>query len=282
MLREIVLDTETTGLDAGKGDRIIEIGAIELYNHIPSGRNFHSYIDPQRPVSAGAKNVHGLDDAFLHGKPLFADIAEEFLAFIGDCPLVIHNASFDTGFLNMELARIRRAPLEGARIIDTLEMARKLLPGGAHSLDALCARFSIDNSARTVHGALLDCELLAAVYIEMKGGRQTGLDLTPPRTPGPGTKASTKASAGPHSPPHPALGPAQHSAQHSAGGPHPAPGGEGPGGTLHRTTPCASRLTPEEIKAHDAFLKDLSDDLPKPGAGEGNNPARLIWHRYIS
>lgn len=175
-MREIILDTETTGLDPAAGDRIVEIACLELVNHLPTGRTFQRYLNPEREVSAGALEVHGLSDAFLAEQPRFADIVDEFLAFIGDATLVIHNAEFDVGFLNAELARCGRPPLQG-KVIDTLQMARQKFPGAQASLDALCRRFSIDNSARSKHGALLDSELLAEVYLELVGGRQVGLDL---------------------------------------------------------------------------------------------------------
>jgi len=176
-MREIVLDTETTGLDARGGDRLVEIGCLELVNHIPTGNHFHKYINPERPMSEDAFRVHGLGDDFLADKPLFAAIADDFLAFIGDAPLVIHNAAFDIGFINAELARIERDPLPLERAIDTVRIARTKFPGAQASLDALCKRFNIDNSSRTKHGALLDAELLAEVYLELVGGRQQGLGL---------------------------------------------------------------------------------------------------------
>lgn len=177
MLREIVLDTETTGTDAAAGDRIIEIGCVELLNHIPTGEHFHVYVNPQRPVSAGALAVHGLSDAFLADKPVFAEIADEFMAFIRDSRLVIHNAAFDIGFINAEFARTGHALIENSRVLDTLSMARRKHPGSPASLDALCSRYGIDNTRRTKHGALLDSEILAEVYIELLGGKQTDLGL---------------------------------------------------------------------------------------------------------
>ena len=174
-MREIILDTETTGLDPSQGDRIVEIGCLELVNRLPSGETFHVYINPQRAMSAEAEAVHGISDAFLADKPKFADIAEGFLEFIGTDPLVIHNAAFDMKFLNAELGHVGRAPLEANPIIDTLAMSRKRFPGAPASLDALCRRFGVDNSGRVHHGALLDSELLADVYLELSGGRQPGL-----------------------------------------------------------------------------------------------------------
>jgi DNA polymerase III subunit epsilon len=177
MLREIVLDTETTGTDHAAGDRVIEIGCVELINHIPTGESYHVYINPQRAVSAGALAVHGLSDAFLADKPVFAAIADAFVSFIGDARLVIHNAPFDVGFLNAEFARTGHPPLQNERVLDTLNMARRKHPGSPASLDALCSRYGIDNTRRTRHGALLDAEILAEVYIELLGGKQTDLGL---------------------------------------------------------------------------------------------------------
>jgi DNA polymerase-3 subunit epsilon len=176
-MREIVLDTETTGLDPLRGDRLVEIGCVEIVNRFVTGQVFHRYINPERPMSPEAFAVHGLSDAFLADKPVFRQVAEEFLAFIGDDPLVIHNASFDMGFLNAELKRMKKGPLAADRAIDTLAIARRKHPGQQNSLDALCARYGIDNSRRTKHGALLDSELLAEVYLELIGGRQTALIL---------------------------------------------------------------------------------------------------------
>lgn len=176
-MREIVFDTETTGLEHHKGDRLIEIGCVELLNHIPTGRTFHAYINPRRSVSADAVLVHGLTDAFLRDHPCFEDIVEGFADFIGDSALVAHNAAFDQGFINMELGLCRRAIIEHHRFVDTLLLARRRHPNGPNSLDALCARYGIDNSARTRHGALLDAEILAEVYLELLGGRQASLLL---------------------------------------------------------------------------------------------------------
>jgi DNA polymerase-3 subunit epsilon len=176
-MREIVLDTETTGLSHSNGDRIIEIACIELMNHIPTGRTFQRYLNPERLVSADAFAIHGLSDTFLADKPRFAEIIVELDEFIGDAPLVIHNAEFDMGFINAELARLGRPPLDLSRAVDTVTIARRKFPGSPVSLDALCKRFAVDNSARTKHGALLDVELLAEVYLELVGGRQAGLAL---------------------------------------------------------------------------------------------------------
>ncbi len=177
-MREIVFDTETTGLDPMSGDRIVEIGCVELENHMPTGRTYHQYLNPERSMSAEVIAVHGLTEAFLADKPKFADIVDEFLAFIGaDAKLVAHNASFDMKFVNAELEWAGRAPLSYDRVIDTLVIARKKFPGARVNLNELCKRFGVDNSARTVHGALLDSELLADVYLELLGGRQPGLIL---------------------------------------------------------------------------------------------------------
>jgi DNA polymerase-3 subunit epsilon len=176
-MREIVLDTETTGLDPLRGDRLVEIGCIELVNCIPSGQTFHRYLNPQRDMPAEAFAVHGLSAEFLADKPLFADIVDDLLAFVGDSPLVIHNASFDIGFINAELDRCGRGAIARERLIDTLMLARRKYVGVRNSLDDLCARFGIDNSKRTKHGALLDAELLAEVYLELIEARQAQLGL---------------------------------------------------------------------------------------------------------
>lgn len=175
-MREIVLDTETTGLEPLTGHRIVEVACLELFNHLPTGKQFQVYVNPDRDMPAEAEAVHGLSAAFLADKPRFAEIVDGLLEFIGDAALVIHNAEFDLGFLNAELARLKRPSL-AHRIVDTLQIARRKFPGAQASLDALCRRFAIDNSARTRHGALLDAELLAEVYLELVGGRQAGLDL---------------------------------------------------------------------------------------------------------
>lgn len=177
MAREIVLDTETTGLRPEQGDRVVEIGCIELVNYLPTGQRYHQYINPERTMPAGAFAVHGLSDSFLAQHPVFAAIAGAFLDFIGDAPLIIHNASFDMGFLNAELRRLNLPLLRPDRAIDTVQMARQRFPGAQASLDALCKRFNIDNTNRTLHGALLDAQLLADVYLELRGGRQQGLSL---------------------------------------------------------------------------------------------------------
>jgi len=181
-MREIVLDTETTGISPRDGHRIIEIGALELMHHLPTGRSLHLYINPERDIDEGAIAVHGITLDFLADKPIFADVAEEFLAFIGSDPLVIHNASFDMAFINSELTRVDRPVLAMNQSIDTLAMARKKFPGAQANLDALCRRFEIDNTNRDLHGALVDADLLASVYIELLGGRQPGLMLDPHQT----------------------------------------------------------------------------------------------------
>ncbi len=219
-MREIVLDTEITGISPNDGHRLVEIGCLELFNHVATGKTFHTYVDPERDMPEGAFKVHGLSEEFLRGKPKFADIVDEFLAFIGDDPLVIHNASFDMGFLNAELKKIGRTALPMARAVDTLDIARRKYPGAQNNLDALCRRFGVDNSGRTKHGALLDSELLAEVYLEMMGGRQPGLVL--------------QADFG---------GPA---AQKTARTPRPAP--------------LPSRLTDAEREAHDAFIASLGGE----------------------
>jgi len=176
-MREIVLDTETTGLDPEAGHRIVEIGAVELHNHMPTGRTYHQYVNPDRDMPQEAFAVHGIGTDFLADKPRFGDIAEAFLAFCGEARLVIHNAAFDMRFLNAELVRAGHAALPSERAVDTLAIARRRFPGAPASLDALCRRFGVDNAAREKHGALLDSEILAEVYLELIGGRQPGLVL---------------------------------------------------------------------------------------------------------
>lgn len=219
-LREVVLDTETTGLDPADGHRVVEIGAVELLDHIPTGRVFHRYLNPDRAMPPEAFAVHGISDAMLADKPRFGDEAAAFLAFIADARLVIHNAAFDLRFLNAELVRAGRSPLPPGRALDTLDLARRRFPGAQHSLDALCRRFGVDNSGRQKHGALLDSELLAEVYLELVGGRQQGLGL--------GTAASPVRATG--------AAPARPTA---------------------RPRPLAPRLTEAEQAAHAAFLADL-------------------------
>tara|TARA_Y100001933_G_scaffold137761_1_gene136743 strand:+ start:1443 stop:2120 length:678 start_codon:yes stop_codon:yes gene_type:complete len=174
---EIVLDTETTGLDAAGEDRIVEIGCVELENHLPTGRTFHQYVNPERDMPEEAFKVHGLSETFLSQKPTFSQIAQKFLDFIDDRTLVIHNAEFDMAFINAELKRINRPEVPAARAVDTLKIARERFPGAPASLDALCRRFGVNNTARTQHGALLDSQILAEVYLELIGGRQQALVL---------------------------------------------------------------------------------------------------------
>ncbi|GAB4526054.1 MAG: DNA polymerase III subunit epsilon [Roseibium sp.] len=176
-MREISFDTETTGLNPRGGDRLVEIGGVELINHIPTGNSYHVYINPQRDMPEEAFRVHGLSEEFLSDKPLFEHIADEFLEFVGEARLVIHNAAFDMGFINMELERAGRRIIANTQVLDTLEIARRKHPTGPNSLDALCSRYGIDNSRRVKHGALLDAEILAEVYLELIGGRQTALGL---------------------------------------------------------------------------------------------------------
>ena len=176
-MREIVLDTETTGLDPNQGHRLVELGCVELLNRIPTGATFHAYLNPDRDMPAEAFAIHGLSAEFLSGHRRFAEIVDDFLTFIGDAPLVIHNASFDHGFLCAELKRIERALIARERLVDTLMLARRKHSAGPYNLDALCARYGIDNSRRTKHGALLDAEILAEVYLELVGGRQAQLGL---------------------------------------------------------------------------------------------------------
>ena len=176
-MREIVFDTETTGLNPMGGDRMVEIGCVEIVNRVETGRHYHAYFYPERDMPFEAEMVHGLSNAFVSDKPLFADKAEELLDFLGDSPLVAHNASFDFGFLNLELERCGRSGVSFTRMVDTLMLSRSKHPGAKHSLDALCMRFGIDRSHRVKHGALLDAQLLAQVYVELTGGRQIGLGL---------------------------------------------------------------------------------------------------------
>ena len=225
-MREIVLDTETTGFEPSEGHRIVEIGAVELFNHLPTGRTYHQYINPQRSMPKEAFEVHGLGDDFLRDKPVFREVGQAFLDFIGDAKLVIHNAAFDMKFLNAELEWAELPGLPWARAVDTLALARQKFPGAPASLDALCRRFGVDNSAREKHGALLDSEILAEVYLELVGGRQPDLVLSPS-----GATART--------------GPSQ-----AAGGewrPRPRP------------IPLPARLTEEEASAHAAFVAKLGD-----------------------
>ena len=225
MLREIVLDTETTGLDPIRGDRLIEIGCVEILNRIPSGKEFHVYINPERDVPAEAQVVHGLSTAFLKDKPLFSAVAVDFLTFIGEDTLVIHNANFDVGFLNAELAKVKLPKLASSRVVDTLALARRKHPAGPNSLDALCKRYGIDNSKRVKHGALTDSLLLAEVYIELLGERQAALGL------------ASKAAAASQN----------------------ARKGSSKSAARARPQPLAPRLTAAELEAHAAFIFPLGD-----------------------
>ncbi|MGI9403873.1 MAG: DNA polymerase III subunit epsilon [Hyphomicrobium sp.] len=222
-MREIILDTETTGLDPKSGDRLIEVGCVELLNRIPTGREFHRYINPERDVPAEAVAVHGLSGAFLAEKPLFAHVAEDFLGFIGEDTLVIHNANFDIGFLNAELGRISLPAITMDRVTCTLQLARRRHPAGPNSLDALCKRYGIDNSKRTKHGALMDSLLLAEVYIELLGARQAALGLAV----GAGASNGTEAQA----------------ARRRR--------------VKQRSTPLASRLNAQAEAEHRAFVETL-------------------------
>lgn len=221
-MREIVLDTETTGFDPETGDRIVEIGAVELMGHMATGRTYHQYINPERSMPEEAFQVHGLGDEFLRDKPKFAEIGRAFLDFVGDAKLVIHNASFDMKFLNAELKWMGLPQLPFSQAIDTLEIARKKFPGSPASLDALCRRFGIDNSERTLHGALLDSEILAEVYLELIGGRQPDFGLT------------TSSGAG-------------GSQNETTWVPRP------------RRTPLPPRITEKEAAAHADFVAKLGD-----------------------
>ncbi len=176
-MREILFDTETTGLDPRDGHRLVEFAGVELLERVPTGKSLHFYLNPGRPMPAEAEAIHGLSDEFLADKPMFADKADELLEFLAGATLVAHNAPFDLRFLNFELERVGRPPLDGGLVVDTLDLARKRLPGAKHTLDALCQRFGIDRSARVLHGAMIDASLLAEVYVELTGGRQIGFDL---------------------------------------------------------------------------------------------------------
>lgn len=222
-MREIVLDTETTGLEPAEGHRIVEIGALELVHRVPTGEVWHSYINPERDMPPDAYRIHELSEEFLSDKPPFVEIADRFLEFIGDAPLVIHNAPFDAGFLNAEFARLGLPPIAGDRLVDTLQMARRRFAGAPNSLDALCTRFEIDKSERTLHGALIDCRLLAEVYLHLTGGRQPGLAFQ--AVPGAGGEEGRQQSRRGFRPPRP----------------H-AP-------------------TPEELAAHEAFVAGLRDPI---------------------
>jgi DNA polymerase III subunit epsilon len=222
-MREVVLDTETTGLDPSDGHRIVEIGAVELFNHLPTGRTYHQYINPQRAMPKEAFEVHGLGDDFLRDKPVFRAIGRAFLDFVADARLIIHNAAFDMKFLNAELGLAGLPPLAPDRALDTLLIARQRFPGSPASLDALCRRFGVDNSAREKHGALLDSEILAEVYLELVGGRQPDLVLAPE------ARRDGVQDAAPPWRPRP------------------------------RPVPLSPRLTEGERAAHDAFVAGMGD-----------------------
>lgn len=226
MMREIVLDTETTGLSPYEGHRVVEIGALELINHVPSGQAYHVYLNPERDMPREAEAVHGLTHAFLKDKPLFRDIVGELSAFLSDSLLVIHNAAFDIGFLNAELDKIGHAPLDMGRVVDTLQIAKKKHPMAPNSLDALCKRYGIDLSKRSKHGALLDSELLAEVYLELIGGRQTVFSLTEEKVRSPTTQAAASSVRINKS----------------------------------RPTSLPARLREEEIRAHQALVQELGPD----------------------
>ncbi len=232
-MREVVFDTETTGLNAASGDRLVEIGCVEMVNRVETGRTFHAYFNPERSMPPEAQAVHGLSDAFLADKPLFGDLVEDLLDFLEDSPLVAHNASFDFAFLNHELSRINRPDIAPARMIDTLGLSRTKFPGAKHSLDALCTRFGIDRSHRIKHGALLDAQLLAQVYVELTGGRQIGLGLAD-HGPGP-VRAEAERPLTTQRPARPAR-------------PHAA--------------------SPEELERHAAFVAKISDPLWALGRDE--------------
>ena len=226
MAREIILDTETTGLDARRGDRLVEIGCVEIVDLTPTGVEFHRFCNPGRPVHPDAVAIHGLTTEFLKDKPTFAAIADDFLAFIGDAPLVIHNASFDVGFINMELDKAGRPPLEPGRVVDTLVLARRKHPAGPNSLDALCKRYGVDNSKRTKHGALVDSLLLAKIYVELLGARQGSMEL--------GAKSATSGLPG-------------------------RADAKGRPGARVRPVALPPRLTAEDARAHAAFVDTLGD-----------------------
>jgi DNA polymerase-3 subunit epsilon len=231
-MREIIFDTETTGLDPKSGDRMVEIGCIEMVGRVETGRTFHAYFNPDRDMPVEAERVHGLSAAFLATKPRFAEVVDELLEFLGDAPLIAHNAGFDFGFLNNELELVGRAPVSLERMVDTVVLARRKHPGAKLSLDALCTRYGIDRSHRVKHGALLDAELLAQVYVELTGGRQIGLGLADaPAVPGDGAPGGTAASW--HRPA--ALGPRREPRPHAA--------------------------TAEELERHRAFIAGIANAL---------------------
>lgn len=226
MLREIVLDTETTGLDAKNGDRLVEIGCVEIVNRIPTGQEFHAFINPEdRDVHPDAEAIHGISMEFLRDKPLFKDVAGGFLEFIGDAPLVIHNANFDIGFINMELGRLNQPSISMERVVDTLALARRKHPAGPNNLDALCKRYGIDNSKRDKHGAIIDSLLLADVYVELLGERQAALGL--------GSRGGSVANNG-----------------RRAGAKYQA---------KQRPKPLPGRLSEDDVRLHAEFIETLGD-----------------------
>ncbi|MGJ8598264.1 DNA polymerase III subunit epsilon [Sulfitobacter sp.] len=220
-MREVIFDTETTGLDPKTGDRMVEIGCLEMIGRVETGKTYHAYYNPERDMPPAAEAVHGLSISFLSGKPLFSDTADALLEFLGDAPLVAHNASFDFGFLNSELVRIGREPISLDRMVDTVAIARKKHPGAKLSLDALCSRYGIDRSHRVKHGALLDAELLAQVYVELTGGRQIGMELaadsvlTGSAGGGVDTKPAAKTSNRPRREPRPHTASPEEMARHT-------------------------------------------------------------------
>jgi DNA polymerase III subunit epsilon len=237
MLREIVLDTETTGFDPKRGDRLVEIGCVEIVGRIPTGREYHCFLFPERLVPQDAINVHGLTDEFLSDKPVFKRVADEFLDFIGDAPLVIHNAAFDIGFLNMELERLKKPPISMTRVVDTLQLARRKHPAGPNTLDALCKRYSVDTSSRSKHGALIDSLLLANVYIELLGERQAVLGFGGDGDQG---RSGYGVASGPGS-------------DRSGSGAV----GNGQAKARLRSQPLPARLSDEDRAAHAAFIETL-------------------------
>jgi DNA polymerase-3 subunit epsilon len=245
-MREIVFDTETTGLSAASGDRIVEIGCIELINRVETGQNFHSYFNPERLMDPAAQAVHGLTDIFLSDKPFFEDKVEDLLDFLGDSPLVAHNARFDFSFLNHELGACGRLHIPESRMVDTLVLARARHPGAKHSLDALCTRFGIDRSHRVMHGALLDAQLLAQVYVELTGGRQIGLQL-PPETKNNGFIDDTAAATADLSKKNPIQRPLR-----------------------------VFKPSPEELLRHQAFLKKLANPLWIDEAAAFSSSANMV------
>ena len=225
-MREIVWDTETTGFDPESGDRLVEIGAVELFNHMPTGNVYHQYINPERSMPQEAFAVHGLGDEFLADKPVFKLIAQDFLDFIGDAKIVAHNAKFDMRFINAELKWIGKSPIPMVQSVDTLEIARKKFPGAQNSLDALCRRFGVDNTAREKHGALLDSEILAEVYLELIGGRQPDFTLSVLASKDTSLRGQSATQSKP----------------------------------VSRAVPLKTKLTAKEAKAHQMFIEQLGSD----------------------